>query len=283
MIVPVPRDLYAVVGNPVGHSLSPAMMNAVFSSLHIPAVYIALQVDSFADDLDTLTRMGFSGLSVTIPHKGAAFRLAAEMDETARAIGAVNALKRERGRWVGRNTDWIGSTRALKQTTELDGKNVLVVGAGGAAKAVVYGLVKEGASVAVANRTVDRGIALAKQFPCEFIPLSELETLKAKRQFDVIVQCTSAGMAGMEPAPVFAASLFRPGMTVMDIVYRPLWTPFLTAAREAGCTIVDGVQMLLHQGVAQLEWWLGRPIPDENGVAVMRNALMEALRSGENP
>lgn len=277
MIVPVPRDLYAVVGNPVGHSLSPHMMNALFASLNIPAVYVSLQVDSFAGDFETLTRMGFSGLSVTVPHKEAAFRLVDEIDETAFAIGAVNTLKRTGTRWAGRNTDWIGSTRALKQATELKGKRILVLGAGGAARAVVFGLEREGASVVVANRTVDRGTALAKAFRCGFMPLSELERVETGRSFDVVVQCTSAGMEGTSPLLVPTTLLFRPGMVVMDIVYRPLLTPFLAAAREAGCTIVNGLEMLLHQGAAQLEWWLGRPIPDESGIAVMRECLIRSL------
>ena len=197
MIVPAPKALYAVVGNPVAHSLSPAMMNALFASLDIPAVYVALQADSFEDDLGTLTRMGFSGLSVTVPHKEAAFCLADEIDETARAIGAVNTLKRTGTRWTGRNTDWIGSIRALKQVTELKGKRTLVLGAGGAARAVVFGLVKEGASVVVANRTADRGAAVATAFRCGFIPLSDLEVKpKAGRAFDIVVQCTSTGMEG---------------------------------------------------------------------------------------
>lgn len=277
MIIPAVRDLYAVVGNPVAHSLSPVMMNAAFASLRIPAVCIALQVDSFPEDMETLTRMGFRGLSITIPHKGAAFRLATPVDETARAIGAVNTLKREGARWAGRNTDWIGAVRALRGVTEPAGKKALVIGAGGAAGAVVFGLVKEGASVAVANRTVERGLALAEAFRCAFISLSELNKPGVESCFDIVVQCTSAGMAGTAPPPVPAGALFRPGMTVMDIVYRPLRTAFLAAASDAGCTVVDGAEMLLHQGVAQLEWWLGRPIPNEEGVEVMRKALMEAL------
>ena len=238
---------------------------------------MALQADSFADDLETLTRMGFSGLSITVPHKETAFRLAGEIDETARAIGAVNTLKWTGTRWAGRNTDWIGSTRALRQATELQGKRTLVLGAGGAARAVIFGLVREGASVVVANRTVERGKALAEEFGCDSISLSDLENPETGRAFDVVVQCTSTGMEGADPAPVLAAPLFRPGMAVMDIVYRPLSTPFLAAAREAGCTVVNGLEMLLRQGVAQLEWWLERPIPEEAGVSVMRGALMEAL------
>lgn len=277
MIVPVQTDLYAVVGNPAGHSLSPVMMNAAFKSLGVPAVYIALQADSFAEDLETISRMGFKGLSVTIPHKESAWKLASEIDVTARTIGAVNTLKRQENRWFGRNTDWIGSNRALKQTTELQGKRALVIGAGGAAKAVVFGLVQEGALVAVANRTEERGKALAAAFGCDFISLSDLSGSGADERFDIIVQCTPAGMSGAETTLPVSGPMFRPGATVMDIVYRPLLTPFLLEARESGCNIVNGLEMLLHQGAAQLEWWLDRPIPREEGIEVMRNALKGAL------
>lgn len=279
MILPVQKDLYAVVGNPVGHSLSPAMMNAVFHSMKIPAVYLALQSDSFAEDLITLEKMGFRGLSVTIPHKEAAFRLASLQDENARTIGAVNTLKRSSEGWEGRNTDWLGAMRALKEKTALAGRRALVIGAGGAARAVVFGLKREGAQPTVANRSLERGKSLARDFDCGFLPLADLEQAAAGRGFDVVVQCTPLGLAGGEPVSPVSESLFRPGMVVMDTVYRPARTPFAILAEEAGCTLVPGLEMLLHQGVAQLEWWLERPVPEERGLNVMREALREALES----
>ncbi|MCE5242996.1 MAG: shikimate dehydrogenase [Desulfobacteraceae bacterium] len=279
MILPVQKDLYAVVGNPVGHSLSPAMMNAVFRSLGIPAVYVALQSDSFAEDLVTLEKMGFRGLSVTIPHKEAAFRLASPQDKNTWAIGAVNTLKRGSKGWEGRNTDWLGAMWALKGKTALAGRRALVIGAGGAARALVYGLKREGARPTVANRSVERGKSLAHDFDCGFLPLADLERTASDHSFDVVVQCTPLGLAGGDPVSPVSKSLFRPGMVVMDTVYRPMRTPFAILAEEAGCTLVPGLEMLLHQGVAQLEWWLGRPVPADRGVNVMREALLEALES----
>jgi shikimate dehydrogenase len=338
MIRPVQKDLYAVIGNPVEHSLSPVMMNAVFAKLKIPAVYLALQVDNLAEDLVTLSRMGIRGLSVTIPHKESACDLAAAADEPSRVMGAVNTLRRDGSQWEGRNTDWVGAVTALRQQTDhfappsgagispaghedsprkidtttlhpslftlhsFAGKRALIVGAGGVARAVVYGLRHEGAAITISNRGIARGEALAKAFDGDFIPLSELSQATNETAFDIIVQCTPVGLMNnqdhalkpdslriknqerraksQEPGGDFALipdSLFRPGAVVMDTVYRPLWTPFLRKARAGGCITIAGVEMLLHQGVAQLEWWLGEMIQPEEVLPIMRKALMGIL------
>ncbi len=276
MIRPVQKDLFAVIGNPVSHSLSPIMMNAVFESLHIPAVYLALQADEPAADLEMLSKMGFRGLSVTLPHKEEAYRLAQKVDETAQAIGAVNTLRKSENGWEGRNTDCIGATRALRSVAELQNKRALVIGAGGVARAVVYGLKLEGASVTVSNRSMGRGESLAVAFECDFLPLSRLREGKSD-SFDIAVQCTSVGLGGGDASTLAPDSFFHPEMVAMDTVYKPLWTPFLLAARRMGCKVIDGLEMLLYQGAAQLEWWLERDIPEENGVAIMRKALRGAI------
>lgn len=274
MIRPVQRDLFAVIGNPVSHSLSPAMMNAAFTAMNVAAAYLAFQVDDADEALGLFGKMGFRGLSVTLPHKERAYRLAEKVDDAARAMGAVNTLRRnEKGFWEGINTDWSGAVQALRQVTSLQNKRAGVIGAGGVARAVVYGLKREGAQVSVSNRGAERGKALAKMFECDFVPLHELE----EHRFDIVVQCTSVGMMGGASDRLVSDSFFHPGMTVMDTVYRPLWTPFLLSARKAGCFVVSGLEMLINQGAAQLEWWLERPAP----VAVMREALTEALEKGE--
>jgi len=277
MIQPVQKSLFAVIGNPVGHSLSPIMMNRAFQSLQVPAVYVALQVDRLEEDLETLYRTGFEGLSVTLPHKEQALGIVEEADETARTIGAVNTLRRTPRGWEGRNTDWLGANRALRAATPLEGKRVLVLGAGGAAKAVAFGLKKEGARVTIANRTVERGELLARSLGCRFLPLSQLSREGRESEFEIVVQCTSVGLPGSPPTSLVPRSFFRPSMVVMDTVYRPLWTEFSSLARDAGSRIVPGWEMLLYQGVAQLEWWLGREIPEEGGIREMREALWEGL------
>jgi shikimate dehydrogenase len=279
MIKPVQRELYAVIGKPVSHSLSPIMMAAGFGALGHPALYLAFEVDSLELDLKTLSSVGLRGLSVTLPHKEAAFRLASERDETAEAIGAVNTLRREGSHWQGKNTDWLGATLALKQVTALERKNALVLGAGGVARAVVYGLEREGCRVVVANRDAGRGERLAEAFGCAFIPLKDLQTSPDAHAFEVVVQCTSVGLMGSGVPPIVSESLFHPGMVVMDTVYRPAWTDFLRSAQRAGCAVVQGSEMLLYQGVAQLEWWLGRTLPPVV-VDSMRVALEGALSHG---
>lgn len=283
VIHPVQSNLFAVIGHPVAHSLSPIMMNAVFRELEIPAVYVALDVNEPEEDLRTLAAAGFRGLSVTIPHKETAIRLAAEVDETAAAIGAVNTLRFRNGRWEGRNTDWLGAVQALKRETDLRSRKALVIGAGGAARAIVYGLKHEGASTTVTNRTHERGEELARAFGCDFMPMETLAGPGGDHEFDIVVQCTSMGLMGNDSVLQLPASLLSSGMVVMDIVYRPTWTPFLRWAAQKGCHVIKGYEMLLYQGVAQLEWWLDRAIPEERGVQTMRSALEKALshESGE--
>jgi shikimate dehydrogenase len=279
MIRPVQRDLFGVIGNPVKHSLSPVMMTAAFEALRVPAVYLALEVDNVEADLATLSLAGYRGLSVTIPHKEHAYRLAVAADLTAEVIGAVNTLRRTNGGWEGRNTDWIGANRALGEAGTLKGKRALVIGAGGAARAVAYGLMRAGGQVTLANRSVSKGNALAKALGCDFIPLEELRRRGGDHSFQIAVQCTPMGLSG-DASVVVPPSFFHPGMVVMDTVYRPLWTPFALAARDGGCTVVSGLEMLLHQGVAQLTWWLEEEaINVEEAIGPMREALLKAVEN----
>lgn len=277
MIRPVQLDLFAVIGNPAGHSLSPAMMNALFRGLNLTALYAALEVDQLAEALEVLAGVGFRGLSVTLPHKEAAFRLAAEVDETAAAIGAVNTLRLEDGRYVGRNTDWLGANRALRNILALPGKRAAVIGAGGVARAVVFGLKREQAEVTIFNRDIQRGESLAKSFGCRFRPLRELSApAAADQEFDLVVQCTSAEIVGTEAKSIVPETFFVKDMVVMDTVYRPVKTPFLQAAERAGCKIVNGLEMLVYQGAAQVEWWFDLILPAA-ALTTMQTALLKAL------
>ncbi len=275
MIRPEQKKLFAVIGNPVRHSLSPVMMSACFKALNVPALYTAFYVDELDIDLKLLHKTGFSGLSVTIPYKEMACRLAEQIDKTAEEIGAANTLRRTNLGWEGINTDWIGALRALSALIDVSGRAALILGAGGAARAVAYGLQRAGALVTISNRCVERGKVLSKHIKSNFIPLNVLE--KVVRDFDIVVQCTSAGLGDSEASPLVSDSFFKPEMTVMDIIYSPRKTAFSRAASEAGCTVVSGLDMLLYQGAAQLEWWLGRPVFETPAIAAMRQALEEAV------
>lgn len=276
MIHPVPPRFFAVIGHPVAHSLSPVMMRAAFRELEVDATYSAFDVDALEEDLPTLFRMGLMGLSVTIPHKESVFQLVEKADETASAIGAVNTLKRTESGWEGRNTDCIGAVRAIERLTPIRGTRALVLGAGGAARAVAHGLLRQGAAVTIANRGRERGMTLAGELGCSFKSLHELSLPKAGGLFNLVVQCTSVGLEPSIPHELVPAHFFHEGMTVMDSVYKPMLTPFLETARKAGARIVPGHDMLLFQGVAQLEWWLETTIP-ESCVAAMHDTLVEFL------
>ncbi len=275
MIRPEQRKLFAVIGNPVHHSLSPAMMSACFEALGLSALYAAFYVDELERDLGVLHRAGFSGLSVTLPYKEMVCRLAERIDDTAREIGAANTLRRTDSGWEGCNTDWTGALRALSAACEVQGRSALIIGAGGAARAVAYGLRKAGAVLTIANRCVERGQSLASLLQADFIPLNMVE--KTDARFNLVVQCTSSGLADERESPIVSDTFFRPEMTVMDIVYSPPSTAFSRAARKAGCKVVSGLDMLLYQGAAQLEWWLARPIFETPAIDAMRGALEEAV------
>ncbi|MCX7823624.1 MAG: shikimate dehydrogenase [Syntrophobacterales bacterium] len=278
MIRPAQERLFGVIGQPVGHSLSPIMMNRAFEVCKLPCHYLAMEVTELEGDLEILSKVGFEGLSVTVPYKEDVMRIISNVDADAAFIGSVNTLKRFDNGWEGKNTDWLGVIRALEEVSSLwTGKRALVVGAGGASRAVVFALRKMGMDVTVANRTIERAEVIGRHFSCRVISLEALQDLKTG-SWDLIVQTTSVGMRGYDetrsPVP---ASLFSPKVVAMDIVYTPKWTVFLRDARERGAHIIFGSEMLLYQGAHQFEWWLGIRAPIE----AMREALENALEARE--
>lgn len=264
--------IYGIIGNPVTHSLSPAMHNAAFTALEENRVYVPFPVTRLDGVLVALRNLGLSGLSVTIPYKEAVLACLDEIDPAAARIGAVNTIQvRERGGervLFGTNTDWLGANRALAEEISLAGSRAVILGAGGAARAIGFGLLEAGAMVEIHSRTEKRGRALAEALDCPWRPLDQT----GLRPAEILVNATSVGMtpkAANSPVPRDALAAFA---VVMDIVYSPLRTRLLRDAAAAGCRCVDGLQMLLYQGVAQCELWTGRTAP----VAAMRAALLGA-------
>lgn len=264
---------FGILGNPVRHSLSPVMHNAAFSALELNSVYIPLPAEDIGTAVAGLKALGFRGASVTIPHKEAVMAHVDVMDPAAARIGAVNTLligspENQADRLVyGYNTDWVGANRALEDVTHLKGKTVLLIGAGGAARAIGYGLLEAGAEIMLANRTIEKGEALAGLLGCTFLPLDQLATVRA----NVLVNTTSVGMAPAADRTPMAQNLLGNFSVVMDIVYSPLTTRLLREAADSGCRTVDGLAMLLYQGAAQFELWTGREAP----VDVMREVLYQ--------
>jgi len=262
-------ELYGIMGDPVAHSLSPAMHNGAFAHLGMNRVYVPFPVKDVAAAMNGFRALQVKGVSVTIPHKQGVIGHLDEIDQVAEKIGAVNTLNIDNGRIKGYNTDWLGANRALAQEMELAGKKVLLLGSGGSARAIGFGLLEAGAEVIIASRTQGTGEALAKTLLCPWRPLAEAVKITA----DALVNATSVGMgAQVENSPIAAPAL-KNFPVVMDIVYAPLETRLLREARAAGCKTVDGLAMLLYQGAAQFELWTGVAAP----VGVMRERLLDGL------
>ncbi|MCF8051471.1 MAG: shikimate dehydrogenase [Desulfobacterales bacterium] len=264
----VPK-VYAVLGNPVAHSLSPVMLNRAFRETGYRGLYVALKVTDIAGAIAGVRALGFSGASVTVPHKVAVMDHLDEIDPTARAIGAVNTVVNQDGRLAGTNTDAEGVVAALKEKTRLEGRVLAVIGAGGAARAVAYGAVQKGAKVVIVNRSEARGRSLSRFLHCPFIPLAEF----TGAGIDILVNTTPAGMSPRTDQLPIDAGILTAQMVVMDVVYNPMKTRLLQEAEKRGCTTVDGVAMFVYQGARQFSLWTGLAAPVEK----MREAVAEAL------
>ena len=252
--------LCGVILHPAGHTRSPAMHNAAFRALGLDALYVAFDVppEALARAVAGMRALGLRQLAVSLPHTRAIMEHLDAVDETARAIGAVNTVTRDGDRLLGSNTDWLGAVRALEWETKLEGRRAVVLGAGGSARAVVWGLQERGATVTVLNRTVDKAEALAADLGAAGAgPLDVL----GDTPHDVLVNTTSVGLRS-DASPVAAAALASDA-TVLDAVYDPAETRLLRDARSRGARTVSGKWMLVHQAAAQLELWTGKPAPIE--------------------
>ncbi len=268
-----------VIGNPVEHSLSPAIHNAAFRELGLNFVYLAWKVEAIGDAVRGLRALGnFRGASVTIPHKVAVLPFLDEIDATARHIGAINTIVSENGKLLGTNTDAAGALRALKEgNAPLSGEPVLILGSGGAARAIAFALVVDAGIRHVYLLGIDdteRG-QLASDLTEKTAArvthayLDEKALKAALAEAKVLIHCTPIGMAPKTGISCVPAQLLHPGLTVMDIVYNPRETQLLADAKAASCRIISGLEMFLYQAAAQFERWTGRSAP----TPVMRAVL----------
>lgn len=259
----------AVLGHPVGHSRSPAMQGAALAELGLGEKwsYEAIDVapDAFEARVRSMAGEGFAGANVTVPHKAAALAVADELSETAREIGAANTLVFAGGEVRAENTDAEGLLRALPDSPA--GKQALVLGAGGAARAVVWALLREGARVFVWNRTELRSRNLCEELGGD--PVSAPD----QGEFDLIVNSTAVGLRGEDPFEELPLDPdgFGAGQVMVDMVYGSEPTALLRAAEAAGATTVDGLEVLVQQGALSFEIWTGLPAP----VDTMRAALQD--------
>ena len=247
-------QLYGVIGNPVRHSLSPIIHNGAFRRMGLNAVYLAFEVKDLKEAIHGIRGLGIRGVSVTLPFKNQIIPFLDKVEDVAGKIKAVNTLLNEGEKLVGYNTDWRGALEALEEKVDLKGKRVVLLGAGGAARAIGFALKTRDCEVIISNRTMDRAAGLAKELRCIHQPLSSIEGLKA----DVIINATSAGMHPNHEESPLPKKVLEKGVTVMDIVYKPLQTKLLREAEEIGCLTINGLEMLSRQGAAQLEIWTGK-------------------------
>lgn len=253
-------QLCGVILHPAGHTRSPAMHNAAFAALGLDAVYLAFDVGpgALCDAIAGCRALRVRQLAVSLPHKEAVIAHLDEVEDTARRIGAVNTVTLREGRMVGANTDWLGAVRALEGTVALEARNVVVLGAGGTARAVVWGARARGARVAVLNRTLGRAQALAADLGAVTSgTLADLADLPC----DVLVNTTSVGLRSDEsPVP---ASAIPASAVVLDAVYDPPRTRLLRDAEARGARTIGGKWMLVHQAAEQLRLWSGKEAPVE--------------------
>jgi len=270
--------VYGVAGNPIRSSLSPLMMNTAFRRETVNAVYLALQTTKTSDLIKLVHEIPIQGLSVTMPLKQSIMEHLENTDPLSSRIGACNTvLRAQDGKLYGFNTDVAGIIGPLEKRLPLANAKVLVLGAGGAARAAVFGLREKGAEVFILNRTADTAQKLARQSGAKTIKRDAV----AKMSFDVIINATPIGMAGSKGGPT---SPLEPNelnaRLVFDFVYNPLETPLLRMARQKGIAIITGIEMFVQQGARQFEIWTGKPAPEEEMLRVVLHALRQRAEAG---
>lgn len=265
--------VYAVAGDPISHSLSPLMMNTAFRRENINAVYVALQAKQTDDLLNCMRDIPIHGLSVTMPLKQEIIKHLDRTDALTEAIGACNTVIRSAdGKFYGFNTDVAGIIRPLEERINLRGARILVLGAGGAARAAAFGLKERGSDVYVANRTSQRGQKLAREANAKYLSRQQL----AKSDFDVIINATPVGMRGSKPQSPLEENELRTKY-LFEMIYSPLETKLVKMARARNIHVITGDAMFVHQGARQFEIWTGKPAPFED----MHRSVLFAIAQRE--
>ena len=274
-----------IIGHPIGHSISPVFQQAGLDAIGFDGVYQPWDVapDGVGEFVAGLRAPGTLGINVTVPHKEAVIPFLDEVDDWASTAGAVNTIVNREGRLTGHNTDGIGFLRALREGAgfEPEGQAVLVLGAGGSARGVVYALARAGAArLFIANRTLERAQRLAQISADSGVPAEAVALPNAPRAASdvaLIVNCTSMGMVHGpdETGAALSADDIPATALVNDLVYNPLETPLLREAAQAGAATLGGIQMLVYQGAASFEMWTGQSAP----VSVMLEAATAAMRA----
>ncbi|MCL1965696.1 MAG: shikimate dehydrogenase [Candidatus Bathyarchaeota archaeon] len=272
--------IYAVIGDPIEHSLSPIMQNAAFNALNMKCIYTAFRVKSsdVTNALAGMRALGVLGLNVTMPHKEAVIAHLDWIEETAKFLNSVNTIQLKDEKLLGYSTDGIGALMALRENrADPQGKRVLILGAGGAARAMAYALIKEADEIAILNRTVLEAEKLSETLKSKFnkkIITGSLspESIREKiKDTDILLNATSVGMKPNINQSLITPDNLKADLTVMDLIYNPLETQLVKYSKAAGARVISGIEMLIYQGAAAFEIWTGQQAP----VQVMRKAILE--------
>jgi len=277
--------VYGVIGDPIAHSLSPAMQNAAFGELKLDCVFVAFKVPAadVENSLRGMLGLYIRGLNVTMPDKAAVIPFIDEVDETAQFLGSVNTILNEKGKLRGFSTDGAGAHHALEENgVDLKGKKLVLLGAGGAAKAIAFTFAKEVNELVLLNRTAGKIDDLAQVINKKFHKKVAVETLtpatiqKSLQDADILINATSVGMNPHPNETLVKPTWIKPNIAVLDIVYNPLETKLAKDAKTAGAKVISGLEMLIYQGAASFEIWTGKAAPIE----VMRQAALKQLEGG---
>ncbi len=265
-------SLFCVLGDPVEHSMSPVMHNAAFAQVGFNGVYVAFRVkgDDIKGAVQGIRTLGICGASVTIPHKVSVMEHLDVIDPLAEKIGAVNTIVNQNGTLTGYNSDCIGAMQAISEKTSISQKRVAIIGAGGAARGAGFGVIEEGGTPVIVNRSEKKGRALANDLCGEFLPLDEL----GGAQFDIIINATPLGMSpNVDSSPVDSGIISK-DTVIMDMVYNPLETKFIRDASKAGCTTITGLNMFIFQAAFQFGKWTNKKPP----IDLMKKVVITALK-----
>lgn len=268
----VNTKMVGLLGNPLGHSFSPAMHNKAFETLGLNYYYLPIEVttENLADVAKGISKMNFAGFNVTIPHKLNIMKYLDEIDELAALIGAVNTVTIKDGRMKGYNTDGIGFVRSLEEETKdtVQDKNVFILGSGGASRSIAMAMAFKGAKkVYLCNRTVEKAADLAKEINSKIrdcsisLPMVKSDMLGPLQETDIFINTTSVGMHPQEGDIPIDSNLIQEGIIVSDIIYNPLKTRLLLEAEQKGCKTVNGLGMLVYQGAEAFKLWTGLDAP----------------------
>jgi len=274
MVLNADAVLFAVLGDPVSHSLSPVMHNRALSDVGYNGVYLAFRVKDIGEAVSGIKALDIKGASITIPHKVSVIPFLDELDDTAEKIGAVNTIINRQGVLTGYNSDCLGAVKAISEKTAIKDKDAVIIGAGGAARAIGFGIISEGGRVTVLNRTVGKGEKLARDLGSEFQHISNLKKTKCQ----ILINTTPVGMIPDTDAMPVKSDDLEKSMVVMDIIYNPLKTRLIKEAENIGCMTIDGISMFVYQGAFQFELWTGKKAP----VEVMKKAVLNALGRGDH-